>query len=139
MKIMRGKQPYDSENNYLVQVNTYGEKKGDSAYWQDFKWEPAIAKGMDYINLPWSGKYDFVETEMYMPINHMVAPVENTVSCTECHSRDGRLDNLTDFYMPGRDRIAAVDYAGFGLIIFSLLAVFAHGIIRIFTSRKSKA
>lgn len=139
MKIFRGKQPYDPINNYLLQINTYGEKKGDSAYWVDFKWEPAIAKGMDYINLPWSGKYDFIETEMYMPINHMVAPAKNTLSCTECHSRDGRLDNLTGFYMPGRDHIAAVDYAGIGLILLSLIAALAHGTIRIITSRKSKA
>ena len=42
---------------------------------------------MASIDLPYSGKYNFVETEMYWPINHMVAPVEKSLKCTDCHTR----------------------------------------------------
>lgn len=57
---MRGKQPYDSRNRYL---------------------------------LPYSGRYDFIETEMIWSINHMVAPVAQTLKCRACHltGNSGRL------------------------------------------------
>jgi len=41
---------------------------------------------------------------MYWPVNHMVSPKEQAVKCVECHTREnGRLANLTGFYIPGRD------------------------------------
>ncbi len=34
----------------------------------------------------------------------MVSLASESVSCSECHTRkDGRLNDLRDFYMPGRD------------------------------------
>jgi hypothetical protein len=67
----------------------------------------------------------------------MVSPKEETLDCKECHSREGRLSGITDFYLPGRDYSAVVDYGGIGLIILSLLGVIAHGIIRMFVGRKN--
>jgi hypothetical protein len=48
---------------------------------------------MDYIGAPFSGEYGFVETAMYWPITHMVAPAEDALECNDCHTAEnGRLD-----------------------------------------------
>jgi len=138
VKVHRGKQPFDPANKYLVQLKTFGNNKGEGAFWKDFEWIPAAEKGMEYVELPFSGKIDFVETEMYMPINHMVADKGSSVTCIECHSRNGRLKNLAGFYLPGRDRIELLDYAGITIILLALTSVLIHGLIRIFSAKKLK-
>ncbi len=91
VKHFRGKQPYDSVNNTLVVPHLFG--KDSAAFWGNFDWQKAIAFGMNYVGLPYSGEYDFVETEMYWPITHMVAPAEQALTCNDCHvAKDGRLD-----------------------------------------------
>lgn len=47
---------------------------------------------MKASGLPYSGKYGFAETIMYWPINHMVAPKEEALSCLDCHCDKGRMD-----------------------------------------------
>ena len=84
-KLMKGKQPYDSGNNYMVVVKLFGE----GGYWDTYNWNDAAELGMQTINMPYSGKVGFVETEMYWPINHMVAPAKKSLRCTECHSKRG--------------------------------------------------
>lgn len=133
VKVHRGDQIYDKNHKYLIQPKLFAEQKGDSAFWKDFNWNTAAAAGMQRIGLPYSGEYDFVETEMYWPINHMVAPKEETVSCAECHtSTDSRLASLTNFYMPGRDREQIIDLLGAILVWGSIIGVVIHGGIRIF-------
>ena len=139
VKIHLGDQIYDTELNRLIQPRLYADKKGDSAYWKDFDWDKAAYAGMNKIGLEYSGKHDFVETEMYWPINHMVAPKEQAVSCKECHTRNnGRLAKLTGFYLPGRDYSKALDFIGIMLIILSILGVTIHSIIRITWDVKNK-
>ncbi|MBK8946721.1 MAG: tetrathionate reductase family octaheme c-type cytochrome [Ignavibacteriae bacterium] len=84
-KVMKGKQIFDSENNYLAVPKLFGE----GGYWKTFDWNSATATGMKSVNLAYSGKFDFVETEMYWPINHMVVSGENALSCTDCHGTKG--------------------------------------------------
>ncbi len=84
-KIMRGKQIYDSENNYLVIPKLFG----DGGYWKTFDWNAAAKLGMESVDIPYSGKYNFIETEMYWPINHMVVSGENALKCTDCHGKKG--------------------------------------------------
>ena len=120
-------------------MKLWDKEKGQGALWKDFNWAKSLEAGMDYIDLPYSGEYGFIETEMTLPLSHMVSPASKTVSCTECHSRnDSRIANLTDFYMPGRDYNAAIDNGGVLLIILSLLGVAAHSTIRIVSWRKRK-
>lgn len=134
VKVHRGKQIYDTENMTLIQPKLWSPNSGDSAYWVDFNWDESSKAGMDYLGLPYSGSYDFIETEMYWPLNHMVAPKEQSLSCKDCHSRnDGRLASLDDFYLPGRDYNKYLDISGFSMIAFILLFVFAHGALRILT------
>lgn len=137
VKVHRGKQIYDTENNTLINLKLHAREKGEGAFWKDFDYDTAAYLGMKYNERPYSGSYDFVESEAYWPINHMVSPKEETLDCKECHSREGRLSGITDFYLPGRDFSAVVDYGGIGLIILSLLGVIAHGIIRMFVGRKN--
>lgn len=82
-KVMRGKQIYDSDNNYLILPKLFGE----GGYWSDFDWNKASELGMAVNNLPYSGQYGFIETEMYWPLAHMVAPAEESIRCTDCHTR----------------------------------------------------
>jgi hypothetical protein len=62
----------------------------------------------------------------------MVAPKEQALSCVECHTRnDGRLANLSGFYLPGRDSNEFLDKWGLWLFILTVLGVFGHALIRI--------
>lgn len=139
VKVHRGKQIYDTEYKTLIQPKLWSTQAGDSAYWVDFDWNESAIAGMNYLGLPYSGSYDFVETEMYWPLNHMVAPKEESLSCKDCHSRNnGRLAGLNDFYLPGRDRNKFLDISGFSMLAFILLFVFAHGALRIVTRDQKK-
>ena len=67
----------------------------------------------------------------------MVAPKADTVSCGECHAKEGsRLAKLSGFHMPARDRFKVVDTLGWGLVLVSLIGVLLHGLGRIFTNGK---
>jgi octaheme c-type cytochrome (tetrathionate reductase family) len=135
VKIHRGKQIYDTQYDYLIQPET----TGDDGFFKELNWEKASEKGMKAADLPFSGKYGFVETEMYWPVNHMIPPKEQAVSCTECHTRDNsRLANLKDFYMPGRDYDASVELFGKGILLLTLAGVVFHGGARIVMKRKKK-
>ncbi|ARM31662.1 tetrathionate reductase family octaheme c-type cytochrome [Prosthecochloris sp. HL-130-GSB] len=134
-KVHRGKQPYDTVLKRFVKPTLYGPK-GSGAYWSDFDWDRAITTGMEYAGMEYSGSYDFVETEMYWPISHMVAPKTESLGCADCHSRNGRLQNLAGFYLPGRDANPFVEMLGLLVIISSLAGVLVHGYMRFVSSKR---
>jgi octaheme c-type cytochrome (tetrathionate reductase family) len=134
IKRFAGKQPYDVGNNQLVVFHTYGAD--DAAFWSNFDWDKALAFGMKEIGAEYSGKYGFVATEMSWPITHMVAPKGDALSCAQCHTAPGRLDQVPGIYMPGRRGNALLDLAGWTLAALTLLGVLVHGGIRILTSKK---
>jgi octaheme c-type cytochrome (tetrathionate reductase family) len=136
-KVHRGKQPYDKINKNLVIPHLFG-KKGTGAYWAEYDWKRSAATGMEYAGLPFSGEVDFVETSYVFPTTHMVAPKENALKCSECHAKQGRLANLTGFYMPGRDVNTVVKYLGWLVVFGSLVGVFVHGIGRIIASGRKE-
>lgn len=132
VKVHRGKQAFDPINKQLLSVKLFAHEKGQGAFWEDLEWEEAIKQGMEYNKRNWSGEYDFIETEVYWPLNHMVSVKEETLSCNDCHIREkGRLENLNDFYLPGRDYNKLLDFSGFAIIIFSLIGVIVHAVLRI--------
>jgi len=137
VKIMRGKQIYDKELMSLIQPKLAGKLKGSGAYWVDFDWEASATEGMKYLNLPYSGKYSFIENESVWPINHMVSPKEESLSCADCHSHNSRLNGLNNFYLPGRDYSEIVDNGGIILIVIALIAVLIHTTIRVLKRKKS--
>jgi len=129
-KIHHGNQPYDKVNKTLLAPLLSGEK----GYWTTFNWDEALTIGNESLGLPFSGEFDFVKTTYAFPITHMVAPKNKALSCTQCHDRDdGRLASLTGFYMPGRDKSAAVDSLGWLIVLGSLGGVGLHGLGRFFT------
>jgi octaheme c-type cytochrome (tetrathionate reductase family) len=137
-KVMHGKQAYDTVNKTLVVNHVWGDD--DTAFWKHYDWDKSIKAGMDYADLPYSGKYGFIETRMNWFITHMVAPKEQAVPCQECHTRgaEGRLASITDIYLPGRDRVEWLDWLG-GLMVFGALgASLMHGLIRLIARRKEK-
>jgi hypothetical protein len=112
---------------------------GEGAFWKDFNCLRALEVGMNEIGLPFSGELSFIKTKMYWPVNHMVAPKEKSVQCTECHTRtNSRIADVKGFYMPARDSNSVIETAGFGLIILTLIGVAVHGIIRIILNNKMK-
>ena len=133
VKVHRGKQIYDPVNKILINPHLFG--KDSAAYWKTYDWNAASVAGMKAINLPYSGSYSFVETEMYWPINHMVAKASEAVSCKECHATEGRLQNLKGFYLVGRDSSKLLDWTGILMIAFAFAGISIHAVIRIISKK----
>jgi len=85
-KVHRGKQVYDKVHRHLLAPKTYGPNGFDA----DFDWDKACRLGAKSAGLAYSGQYDFVETEMYLPLSHMVQAKQKALQCTECHG-EGRI------------------------------------------------
>ena len=136
VKVHRGKQPYDTVHNTLVTPHTAG--RDEYAYWHNFDWDKSLASGMAIVGAPFSGEFDFVETEMRWPINHMVAPKEDALACADCHSTQGRLQNIQGIYMPGRDANPYLNFFGWAAVLLALIGVLIHGALRIIMSFKGR-
>ena len=128
-KIHRGKQAYDPELKNLLIVHTAAED--DTALWHNYDWPKAIKAGMEVAGLPWSGKYDFVSTEMSWPITHMVAPKHDAVGCAQCHQDEGRLNGIDGIWLPGHSRNGLIDSIGWIIVGLSMLGVLIHGGARV--------
>lgn len=133
-KVMRGKQPYDKQSKVLAIPHLFGKDK--DAYWKSYDWGKALKVGQEARGLEFSGDYGFVETEYYWPVTHMVGPKEQVLSCDSCHSREGRLAEITDIYIPGRDRNELLDLIGWLMVLGTLGGVSLHGLVRFIASNK---
>jgi len=131
---MAGRQAYDTGTNRLVATNVWGPGT-DSAYWTNFDWGRSIAAAMEYLGEPYSGSYGFVDTYMYWPITHMVAPAAEAVDCAECHAKGGRMADIAGVYIPGTGTPPG---GVLGMVLLGLTAagVAGHGILRIVSRRK---
>lgn len=135
-KVMRGRQPYDKQQKILAIPHLFG--KDETAFWKNFSWEKALETGLLARGKEFSGEYDFVETSYYWPITHMVAPKDEALGCSDCHSSNGRLANVSGFYMPGRDRFDWLDKIGWLLVLATLAGVLLHGFARLLSSKKRR-
>ncbi len=136
-KVHRGKQPYDTEFNRILPIKLYG-KKGTGALWTEYDWEKALTAGAQLNEVEFSGHFDFIETNGFWPIKHMVAPAEEAVDCHSCHSRDSRLAGLNDFYLIGRDSNFWVELFALFAVIGGLLGVIGHGALRYLAAIRRK-
>jgi octaheme c-type cytochrome (tetrathionate reductase family) len=136
VKVFRGVQPYDPERGTLVVPHTTGIN--EDAYWRNFDWNRAITAGMLSAGQPFSGKVDFIKTQMSWPINHMVAPAKDAVGCDECHRVNGRLKDIKGIYIPGRDASKILDMSGWSIALLTLVGVILHGFGRIISHLWSK-
>ena len=123
MKGFNAIQPYDSQNNTLVIPHLYG--KDDNAYWGNYDWQKAIEFGMEYAGAEFSGEYSFIETRMYWPITHMVAPASEALVCRDCHTDESsRLDFVALGYSPD-EALALTNFpptAGLGTVALTSTA-----------------
>jgi octaheme c-type cytochrome (tetrathionate reductase family) len=85
-KVMRGVQGADAESNVLIVPHLFPSSAGENAYWKKWDTEKAFEEGMATADLDYSGSYEWVETFMYMSINHEVAPKNEALSCNDCHN-----------------------------------------------------
>ncbi|MCM2358902.1 MAG: tetrathionate reductase family octaheme c-type cytochrome [Geobacteraceae bacterium] len=85
-KYYTGDQPMDAKHKYFLIFQTY------KALWSDYQWEKAIVQGANGSGLPYSGKYQFVNTISYIAAQHEVAPKEEALTCGDCHLGGERLD-----------------------------------------------
>ncbi|MEJ1990370.1 MAG: tetrathionate reductase family octaheme c-type cytochrome [Maritimibacter sp.] len=134
-KRMEGRQSYDANLNRLAYSHVWGPTT-DTAFWTNFDWGKAIEAGMKAAGVEYSGEYGFVDTHMYWPITHMVAPAEQAVDCAECHANDGRLEGIPGIYMPGTESYSIVGLLGRALVALALLGVVGHALLRLVTRRK---
>ena len=138
VKIMRGKQLYDTVENTLIIPKLYGEA-GSGAYFSDYDWQKAAKAGMNAAGLKFSGEFDWVDTEMILPINHMIQGKEKALACEDCHSRDGRLEGVTTAgWVPGRDRCLILDILGTLMVLGALGGVSFHAFLRYRASKGGK-
>jgi octaheme c-type cytochrome (tetrathionate reductase family) len=129
-KIMRNNQPYDTQTGILAVFHSFGFDK--DSYTMSYDWQTSIEAGMKAAHLPYSGHYGFVKTDMYWPIEHMVAPKTQALSCMQCHASDGRLQNIDGVYMPHRpkDHNTWLERIGLTVAALALAGVLLHGLIR---------
>jgi hypothetical protein len=78
---MGGRQAADAQHNYLLVPHL----AGPDGYWETLDWEKAFSLGMDAAKLPYSGQYKWVDTVMYLSLNHEVLPKQFALSCVQCH------------------------------------------------------
>lgn len=127
-KRMLGRQAYDSQRNVLIQSHVYGPQT-DTAFWTNFDWAKALQAASDYLGTDYSGQFGFVDTRMYWPITHMVAPADQALECEACHARDGRLAGITGIYMPGTG-LPPGGLLGLAMLALVAAGVTGHGLLR---------
>ena len=84
-KLYKGDQPMDAKYKYLSIFQQY------KSLWVDYNWDKACRLGAE-CGLPYSGKFQFVNTETYIAAQHEVSPKEEALQCGECHMGGNRMD-----------------------------------------------
>ncbi len=85
-KKMIGRQPADAINDRILVPHLFPGPAGENAFWKNFEWGPALTEGAAYAGQEYSGEYTFVDTVMYLAVNHEVAPKEMALDCGDCHA-----------------------------------------------------
>ncbi|MEG4643751.1 tetrathionate reductase family octaheme c-type cytochrome [Paracoccus sp. APAP_BH8] len=134
-KRMAGRQAFDTERNVLLHSQVYGPQT-DTAFWTNFDWAKALQAAARYMGTDYSGKFDFVDTRMYWPITHMVAPAEDALKCGACHRPEGRMAGIAGVYIPGT-KLPPGGIIGLALLAMVVAGVAGHGLMRLL-GRKGK-
>lgn len=86
---MTGNQVADANNNTMLVPHLFGLKGGPNPYWAKYDWNLALEDGALYTGQTYSGEYEFVDTVMYLTVNHEIAPKEEALgmgnNCGSCH------------------------------------------------------
>ncbi|MEW8396744.1 MAG: cytochrome C, partial [Candidatus Thiodiazotropha sp.] len=130
----RGERGSEGGRAGLVAASLFGKK--NDGFWKTFDWTASIDAAMRVAGREFSGQVGFVETEMRIPINHMVAPAEDALACVSCHSREGRMKDVEGLYMPGIGSVPILDKLFLTMALLALSGVLLHGAIRVISSQK---
>ncbi|MGI9341832.1 MAG: tetrathionate reductase family octaheme c-type cytochrome [Gammaproteobacteria bacterium] len=88
-KKMIGNQVADANNNTMLVPHLFGMKGGGNPYWAKYDWNLALQDGAARTGQTYSGDYEFVDTVMYLTVNHEVAPADQAYgvddNCSDCH------------------------------------------------------
>jgi octaheme c-type cytochrome (tetrathionate reductase family) len=122
IKVHRGKQPFDAVTRTFLVPKLFGPE-GSGAFWSEFDWQKSIDAGMTYVGEDYSGEIAFIETAMYLPINHMVAPKGQALNCYNCHGRDRRDLDFSKFNTPTRESIFRLNVYWIAIILLILGAM----------------
>ena len=91
-KKMIGNQPADAGNETMLVPHLFGTKGGPNPYWGKFDWGLALQDGADYTGQTYTGAFEFVDTVMYLTVNHEIAPKAQALgmdgACGDCHTGD---------------------------------------------------
>ncbi|MCM2562208.1 tetrathionate reductase family octaheme c-type cytochrome [Lutimaribacter sp. EGI FJ00015] len=134
-KRMEGRQAYDKTLNHLAYTHVWGPTT-DTAFWTNFDWSKAIEAGMKAAGQEYSGEYGFVDTHMYWPITHMVAPAEQALDCESCHATDGRMVGLAGVFLPGSNPNGWAGLLGRLIVLAALAGVALHILLRVISGKK---
>jgi octaheme c-type cytochrome (tetrathionate reductase family) len=93
-KLMVGSQVVDTVNKTIMVPHLFGPngENGPNAYWGNWDWDLAIKDAVVITGQDYSGTYGFAKTEMFLTVNHEVAPAEMALgagivpdACMDCH------------------------------------------------------
>jgi len=91
-KKMIGNQPADANNKTILVPHLFGAAGGPNFYWKVYDWKLALEEGAAAAGQTFTGEHEFVNTEMYLSVNHEVAPAEMAYGmdgrCGDCHFSD---------------------------------------------------
>lgn len=93
---MVGNQPADVVNSRILVPHLFGGAGGPNPFWAAYDWDLALLDAAAITGQPYtSGDFGFVETEMFLSVNHEVAPKEQAwgmdADCGDCHL-SGQID-----------------------------------------------
>ena len=91
-KKMVGNQPADANNNTILVPHLFGMKGGPNPFWVSYDWNLALQDGASYAGQTYTGEFEFIDTIMYLAVNHEIAPKEQAYGmdgdCLDCHGGD---------------------------------------------------
>jgi octaheme c-type cytochrome (tetrathionate reductase family) len=90
-KKMVGNQPADANNNTILVPHLFGGKGGPNPFWKVFDWDLALQDGATYAGQTYTGEFEFVDTVMYLAVNHEIADGDMSLGkglCNDCHGED---------------------------------------------------
>jgi hypothetical protein len=93
-KKMIGRQAADTTDKRMIVPHLFGTKAGENPYWMSYDWGLALAEGAAYAGQEYSGDYGFVNTVMYLTVNHEIAPVADALTCDDCHGNTAFFTSL---------------------------------------------
>lgn len=91
-KKMIGNQPADANNQTVLVPHLFGPAGDTDKFWGNWDWNNALQFAANVTGQPYTGDYEFVDTVMYLTVNHEIAPKEQAYgfnnACNDCHFSD---------------------------------------------------